>query len=347
MMASETGRESEFAVQTASTWGTAVAAGAGDGALFLTETVTKAQEVLPDDSNQTWPVSSDLGAITVEGDIEMYLRYDDLAQHRMLCHAMGSAVSGTTAGGGYYTNTYGLKDTLDALFVTLAFNRVTDVQEIPTSKMDGFTMTGTAGEPIRITFHIIGDTENVNIASAGTNNPDSSWPSVTIVERENRVVFHQLSAWMNGSSAAPCSAASSNDIYPNGFTLTYRRNTAGDQTADGDNSIDEPMGGVPTIELSLEFPKHNAAARTNMTDFAAGNTKKLHLNFTNGTYYFYLEFPNLIITSTDSNIPGPDKIPHNVTFTALGRETAPNGMTGLLEPFQVRVSNTQTANPLT
>lgn len=349
-MSSATGRESEFAVKKATTWKTAVACGAGDGALFLSETVEKKQEIHVDDSLQEWPVTSDQGAITVDGDIECYARYDDIPQHRMIALACGTAGSPVSAAAGVYTNTYGLADTLDGLFATLAFYRVIDVKEIPTAKIDGFTITGEAGQPIKITFHVIGDTRNVNTGSSGTNNPDSSWTSVTIVERDNRLMFSDLAVWINDASGVALSSGDA--IYPNGFTLTYRRNTAGDQTADGDDLIDEPMGGVPECTLNMTFPKHTTAAIANFTDFDASTPKKAQLAFTGAeitagyNYEFNVLLPNLVINEAASTISGPDKIPHALTFTCLGRENAPTGMTGLNEPFEIQVQNTMATSPI-
>ena len=84
--------EIKAAMRKSAAWGTAVPCGAGDGMLILPSIIRRETFVETDDFvGHYYPKDGDLGAIRVDGELSMCLRYDgcDLP----LALAMGQQVS--------------------------------------------------------------------------------------------------------------------------------------------------------------------------------------------------------------------------------------------------------------
>lgn len=78
-MTKATGTEIKAAARKASLWGTAAPCGAGDGILILPPSINKKRPGIVDDSlGLYFPIDSERGAVSAEGDIPAYLRYDGL-----------------------------------------------------------------------------------------------------------------------------------------------------------------------------------------------------------------------------------------------------------------------------
>jgi len=84
------GVETKLAARLGTTWGTAVACGAGDGILALAHGIKKSRESNLDDSlGNYFAYEAHPGAIKVEGDTPAYMRYDGL--DLLIAAAMGTS----------------------------------------------------------------------------------------------------------------------------------------------------------------------------------------------------------------------------------------------------------------
>ncbi len=118
----------------------------------------------------------------------------------------------------------------------------------------------------------------------------------------------------------------------------------------GHDRIDEPAAdGPPEISLKLEFPRYSSGAH--FEDWALGVNKKMEIAFTGAliedTYYrgFTLSLPNLAYKGVELPMER-GALKHPLEFAALATDTAPSGMTGITEPFQVDVVNTLSTDVL-
>jgi hypothetical protein len=339
------GIETNAAAKKATVWGTAVAAGAGDGIKINNHTIVKTVENHMDSPlGCAFVTEQDQGEQAVAGDIEAFLRYDSL--DLLIALAMGatggapSQQGATTA----YAQSFTLANTLDALFATLVLENNVNIDEYPGLKVAGFTIAGEINAPVTITFHVICDKRETD----SVTNTDVTFANVTFTETKNRVIFGQGVYRMN--DASDIALAAGDAIYPSAFELVFQRNLAGKYTRAGFDYIDEPSSdGEPTITLQLTFPRYTT--KTPFTDWDADTIKKLDITFTGAEIeapynrVFLLSFPNL--KTADANLEYVKEImPYEVTFTCLPADAAPAGMVGITLPFQIDVINQETADVL-
>ena len=403
-----TGRETLIGLKKASGWRTAVACGANDGILILSETLKQTREHLDDDSAALPFIQrTDAGKITASGDITGYLRYDGLDAPIAL--AMGQAgtptqqdipsdwvatteyslndlcspttpntyrykatVAGTSAAseptwpttvgetvvdGGVtwtcekppcYANSYKLTTDLAGLFATIAILKKSDiVHEFPSSKINGFSISGEMGAPLQITVNNLANLLDL----ASTTNTAATMANITYPDKGNRIILNKACTFMiNDESGAALAAG--DKVYPASFEFSFNRPMEGGLVF-GNDDIDEPAGtGFPEITLTLGFPQYNDANHQFFTDWDAYTRKKAELYFKGalieGTSYYELKmtFPNLKVADPDAAVSGPGKIPASIPFKVLGTDTAPTGMTGITQPFQIDVQNSRSTDPL-
>ena len=343
-----TGREILIGLKKAATWRTAVAAGANDGILILSESFKQTIEHLNDDSaGLAFIQRTDKGKIDAGGSLEAYMRYEGLDV--LLALIMGTAgaptVQGVTAA---YINSYVMADNLAGLFATLSMLKKSDkVFEFPSVKLNKFSLSGESNAPVKLT--VDGIANKLELASAV--NTAGTLASLTYPDKGNRIIMNKdAHFWLGDESDA---ALSTTDvIYPSGFELSFPRPMEADLTV-GNEDVDEPVGeGFPEVTLTLNFPRYNDANHTHFTDWEALTRKKMEIYFKGAliesTYYyeFKISLPNLKVMDPDAAISGPGKIPVSLSFKVLGTDTAPTGMTGITQPFQIDVQNKRTTDPL-
>jgi len=343
-----TGREILMGLKKASAWRTAVACGANDGLLILSESLKQTREHLKDDSaGLAFIQRTDSGKINASGGFEGYLRYEGLDIPIAL--AMGQAGAPTQQGLTVaYTNAYKLTMNPVGLFATLAFLKKSDiVHEFPSAKIHGFTISGEMNAPLKISFDVLANL----LKLASVTNTSATMANVTYPDKGNRIIFNKDATFkINDESGA--ALVDGDKIFPASFDLAFNRPMEGDLVA-GNEDIDEPVGtDFPETTLTLNFPRYNDANHQFFTDWDAFTRKKMEIYFKGplivDTYYyeFKLSFPNLKVVDPDAAISGPGKIPASIPFTVLGTDTAPTGMTEITQPFQINVQNKRTTNPL-
>lgn len=337
-----TGTEILAAAKKAGTWGTAVACGANDAVMILSEGIKKRQSnELDRSAGQSFFLTADRGNIVVDGDLSAYLRYDGLTM--LLAMAMGTAGSpaqqGSTAA---YKHVLQLATALDGKFCTLAIDKKVSIHECPSLKVLGFTIRGEAGKPCEVLFHTVAD----DLVVPGTvNTASTSW---THRDRSNRILFDQVVCRINDQSGSALGAG--DKVRPASFELAVRRRLKGEYLAEGSKRIDEPVNDdLPEISLSLRFPNYTSNA---WWSALSGDTrKKCDLTFT-GTqiqspysYTLGLILPHLALRETDSQVEGPGKLPNPVTFDVLEASSAPAGMS-YAKPVTIELTNKQNTDPL-
>lgn len=341
------GKEAKAAFKKAGTWGTAVAVADADALLFTSEKITRTREHLPDDSaGQAFHTGADQGLITCAGDISAYLRYQTLEM--LMAMAMGTAGSPAQQGESTaYLHELRLGDDTDGLFGTLAFYKGVSAHEYAGCKVDGFTISGEAGQPLTVGFNLMCDDLAINTTS-GTNTA-AAMAALTAPAVGNRVIFRQGQFLINDQSG---DALDSGDaISPSRFSLTFRRNLVGDHLAGGSDKIAEPTcAGFPEISLSLEFPTYTAD--TYLTDLGSDTRKKMKITFTGSeiespyNYQMEILIPHLVLTNAEASVDKAGKIAHPITASCLAASSAPTGMTGITAPFALNVINTRTTDAL-
>lgn len=341
------GKEAKAAFAKAATWGTPVAVGDSDALLFINEKITHTREHLPDDSvGQDFYAGSDRGLITCGGDMSAYLRYTGL--EALLAMAMGQAgAPAQQESTAAYLHALRMTGDSDGLFGTLCMYKGAGAHEYPGVKVDGFSIEGEAGQPLKATFNLICDDLNVN--TTGGINTAAAVAALATPARSNRVLFRQGQFLINDADGAALSGTDA--IAPTRFSLSFKRNLAGDHLAGGEDRIDEPaVTGFPELSLTLEFASYTSD--TYITDLGADTRKKMSISFTGDAiespydYSLELLMPHLVITNAEAAVDGAGKIAHPVTLSLLATETERSGMSGITAPLALNIVSTLATDPL-
>lgn len=339
-----TGKEIKAAFRKAATWGAPALATSADALLITSEKITRTREHLPDDSaGQAFVAGADRGLITCGGDLGAYLRYQGLE----VLLALGQAGAPEELGASAHRHRLGLVGSNAGLFGTLAVFKGFSVHEYPAVKVDGFSISGEAGQPLSVSFHLICDDLNLN-TDAGLNH-NATLAAIANPAPGLRVLFRQGSFWLN--DAADLALTAAHAIAPSRFDLTFKRKLEGDHLAGGQDRIAEPVAtGFPEISLSLEFPQYTSD--TYLSDLGGDARKKLRIAFTGPEiepglpYALELLFPHLVITNAEAAVDKAGKIAHPVTMACLAATEDPAGMPGVSAPLALNLTNTRTTAPL-
>ena len=351
-MSGVAGVEVKGAFKKASSWNSAVAAGANDGILILPSSIKKDAPVDVDDSLGTYHSKDGLlGPIKVEGDMPMYLRYDGLDV--LLAMFMGIAGSPTQQGAtSAYSFTYKWNNALDGFFGTFVKHMKNYIEEHPSMKIAGITIKGDVGKAIQILFKCI----SINKKYDSVVNTLTTFNNVSYFEQQNRVKMSEGIFRLNDQSSA--ALTDTNKLYPSSFELSAMRKLKGEYTGEykftgGSNVqdlIDEPANdGQPEIKLKLNFPRH--VNTTYLSALGADTRKKMDIVFTGAliaaSYYrqFKIELPHLQLVNDD---PADEQgiIKEPLEFVCHGAVTAPSGMTGITDPFWLSGINRGSTDPL-
>lgn len=342
-----TGKEAKAAFKKASAWGTAVAVADADALLITGESISRSREHLPDDSaGQDFHSQSDQGLITCGGDLSAYLRYEGL--ETLLAMALGTAgaPSQQESTAAYLHALHPAGDTT-GLFGTLAFYKGFSAHEYAGCKVDGFTIEGSAGQPLTVSLNLICDDLAINTTS-GTNTA-AAMAALSDPAPGNRVLFRQGQFLVNDQDGVALSSGDA--VAPNRFSLSFKRGLAGDHLAGGEDKIAEPIpNGFPEVSLSLEFPTYTSD--TFLTDLGSDVRKKMSFSFTGESieapysYQIELVMPHVVLTNAEAAVNGAGKISHPISASLLSAVSAPAGMDGITGPLAINLINTNSSDPL-
>lgn len=272
-----TGREILVGLKKAAGWRTALACGANDGLLILSESFKQTIEHIDDDSvGLAFIQRTDQGKIAASGGMEAYMRYEGLDV--LLALIMGTAGVPTQPNPLYtavYQNSYVLADNLSGLFATLAMLKKSDkVFEYPSVKLHQFSLSGEMNAPVKLS--VTGIANLLELASAV--NTAATMANITYPDKGNRIIMNK-DAHFRLNNESGIALAVGDAIYPSGFSLSFNRPMDADLVA-GNEDVDEPVGeGFPEITLTLNFPRYNDANDAFFTDWEALTRKKMEILF--------------------------------------------------------------------
>lgn len=343
---SVSGAELKYAFKKATTWNTAVAAGAGNGFLGLDLSLKADSPPVVDDSRgQLFAVDSTAGEVKCEGTVPAYLRYNDSSLLTMLAIVMGTAAAPTLHAGGTTSYDHILKVALnnDGLFGTLcAALGSLGVEEIPSWKPNKINLKWDTGKPVQITISGAG----IDVTTSGTNTL-VTFNNVTVLERANRVYMARTELRLNAQSGIALAAGDKLGV--SSIELTFERKQTGlpgtyvSTDAEPRDLIDEPTGdGMFDASLKLQFPRTaNLAARADLKNHVS---KKAEIICTGpiieGTIPYLIRFqmPHLKPKQYENSYE-PGNIKNVRGYEIHGATAAPAGMTGNTDPLWIYLSN--------
>ena len=254
------------------------------------------------------------------------------------------------------THTLKWKDSLDALNATMVANLITSIDEFPSVKVGGITLTQVAGQPCELTFNVFANTRKL---STDLVNPplaaNLTTAAVTTITPRFRMIGAHLTVLGNPVSDVAL-VAPTHILKPSQITLTLSRNMAQDSVFNGSRLLSEPeLDNVPTATLAATWPVHRAESDIQLRAAMAEQEWKYRLLWTHpdtngagaGTpYSFQIDIPRGRIGAPSRGHTGPGRINYQQTIQLLKPDVASAGMTGLLDMLQMVLVNKDALDPL-
>jgi len=317
------------------TWGTATVPAALDG-IEVVSLVPSGGAAMIEDNQITGRVtqreaSAGLRNITVV--LQTALRYE--GNGREIAYVLGTAGVPATVDTTAKKHTFKIKDSLDAIFNTLAYESIKDtkVEELTSVKWNKLKISGKAGE--RIEIEVSGICRDWTDASAA--NTTTTIDSITLPTNREFALFSQAVLLMNAQGGA--GLAGGDAIYISGFELNIERAMEARFSTGGGDKCDEPIEtGFLKVSGSFDFPALQDGTGGNavfLAEAMALTRKKATLTITSpnlagsATEYFNhkLWLPNLQFGEAKVGIPGPGGQTWTIPFTAWHVTAIPTGFT--------------------
>lgn len=340
-MARAKGFQGIVGVKKATTWGTAVAAGATDG-VYVRSLDTPGNLVIEQIrglSGSVTALSPVPGNKQVSVSLQADLRYEGL--ETLLALVMGTAGAPTTVDTSGKQHVLKINNQIDGIFATLAYELIKDttVIEIPSVKLTGLTLRGRQGRPVEVEFRGIGDDYKYGTSAVNTT---TTIDSVTLSSNLEWALFKHAVLNCNAQNGADFSGTDL--LYVTGFEINVDRAMEGRFSTERGDKISEPIEtDFMTVKGSFEFPDVNtgtggsSALAADQLTYAntAATAKKMKLKLTgttlagSTTQYFQhvLWLPYVVLGEGKPGIPGPEGQTWSVPFESFKVGTAPTGFT--------------------
>ena len=354
-----TGRESKMVLQKAASWGSAVAAGAGDAIYFMSEALGAHAPVFLDDESmgQTDIQETRMVQKSAAGSFDCISRFDGFDMLFYLALG-GSLLDGSPSNGDlhFYQSEANIED-LFASIAVLKSGTTNNVWEIPTATIIGFTISGTIGQYLMFNWEVMGDkietetsTNTSGVIAAAT------YPTGVAPASEGQILMDSnFYIWMNAESDGALDT--NDDLYPNSFSITYRRPMEPRFEATSLNAVEPIQSGFSEATIELGFDKLNSDAILDaITDEAS---QKLLLNFKGpligGSDYTEMQIylPSVQWNSEDAPVAGPGPFPVTAVGRILKPSSVPTGMDNVKsiaafdcdQAMNIYFKNNNAANP--
>lgn len=350
-----TARQQKVGIRKATTWGTALAVGVGNGYYLSDDYRDEAQvNVSPHDSAGLQFINEQLAANnkSVVTTLPMFLLYADAWQNLLWALTLGGAggapvkVGSTTA----YRNHWdaGIGGAFTGKMATIVRDKSIKIVELSTVKFTGFTITvGTNGR-LQIAWDVmsIGGTES-SVINTATQTAALTYPPDGM-----RSFLTQATLRLNVQSGS--SLATPTDVMNcTGFQIKFTQPFDQRYIGGSGNIIEPEDNGRPTIELMMTFGRLDNAAKQFTTWQLAQTPLKADLtivgpNIESGfNNQILISMPHLQVTTNSDPLPGAGtQSAPSATLTGLSASSAPSGMSGITVPIRVEVTGTQTVDPL-
>ncbi len=328
------------ALQKASTWGTAVEAGALDGVLITSSSLTGGKEVIPDEtlSGDGYGNAPDIGQEIFTGTVTMPFRYAGRCPN-ILAGIFGTAGAPSEVESSLeYTHAISLESRLGDFWTWVERRGNVSAWEYAAAKITSLVIevSGRGRATMDVGFIATGLTRD----DSGTNTIATT-ANVTVQTPIEPIYLGDCRLRLNTQGGG--ALAGGDTLKPNLIRLTIERGLSEDFKSDqtlGRKCQDPVEEGDVGIFLQLGFPEYQADTYQKWVD--AGTEQKADLYITSSTaaltgaasnlYHEYdFDFPRLIPAERPDNaITGPGRIEDGVTFKVVTASANPTGMSSTL-----------------
>lgn len=331
------------AIEQGSTWGTAVAVGAGDGIAITGESISGGRAALPrEDLGYPWGQGIDVGAERHRGAINFDLFHGGGAG-RLMSYFFGTSGSPTQtppSTGTTYLHVLTLENALTKFgTVCLAKRASQKWWQYASAKAARLELSGSGNERVRGSIEFIANA----LDRDSSTNTTTQTNAVTVPTRRALAYAKQGTFRLN-AQAGGALASTTDDVPILGFKFTAVRPFDEPELIDGTNYIAEPVeAGECMGELEITLRSYDAetwiAAYLAQTEYKA-DLKLLSAYTPSGgaAMYALLNIARMVVAEQpQAPVANRGPIPHVVRFKCLTPSAAPTGMSGLTQPFELQV----------
>lgn len=323
-------RENGIGLAKATTWGTTVIPGAGEGVFVLTHTppkgdvnlVTNEDEFDHDMATAVYPMDFP----EASGSMSLRFYYEGL--ERIMAALFGYYDEGTPPEGGVVNHEFGWDPVIGSIFFTVGWDEGDEAKVVPSAKIKGGKIYFDNGAKIDINYG--GDKVTPLSASEGTLT-NLTYPST------GKGIFKLLhtTVWANAQAGADFGAG--DKLYPNGISIEIIRGYQALPVVAGSDAIGEHLEpDTPQFLITLNFPKKDSTNEGFISDYQIGTLKKLRIKMEGAVisgktskYTLCLDVPMaMIVEAPEYSQESPE--PVTVKFKAMRAAGAPTGMTVVL-----------------
>lgn len=355
------------ATKKATTWGTAVAVGAGDGVKITSEGLGEGipEPIKDENVGDSLQQGSMQGNVSVEGNLVEPVRFAGITKH--MASFMGADAVTEVETGVVGLHSMVMQASNTGKFLTVAIDKGlgslgSAPWEYPSAKISQLERTHENGKLIA-TWTLIANKCERTVGSQASH----AFASITYPDPLYMAVFTQLEVLLKEVTGSEGDLSDSTDEYEvSQADLSLNRNLAGDHVSGGGGLISEPeTNGLPTGQLKLAFPNYTSAVDALLKEAQTAQTArspkiyKAILKWTGPeidgsagpeNYYYSEEYPALTIAAGPANASGPGaKVPVELTFDIQTPQSVPDGtqfswVTAKSTPMRVVVQNNSVAS---
>jgi Phage tail tube protein len=337
-MARSKGFQGIYARKKGSAWGTAVAAGAGDGIDLVSIDVGDAGTDAIEDMQITGEATqreSSPGIQSVSPTMSSALRFE--GHEKDIAQVLGTAGAPSTVDTTAKLHVLKIAKQIDGIFNTMAYEYVKDtaVAEVASVKWNKLVLSGQQSQKWMITISGLGF-QWINTSAINTT---TTIDTVTETAGREFALFSQSSFLLNGQGGAGL-VLGTDDVWISGFELTIERGMDPRVSTQFGDRPDEPIdNGFLKVSGKFTVPAiQNVAPGGNMALFGEQVTltrKKGTLTITSpnlagsatAKYLHKIWLPNLQLGKGRPGIPGPQGPTMDFPFTAFHVTAIPTGFT--------------------
>lgn len=341
-------KEHAAAWKKSTTWGTAVAVGAGSGLLITNDGGLQLRRAYQPLEELDAPVHRG-GDLDVNDPVDFSptfnVRYDPGAAGTLIASFFGTDVVTTPGGTTPRLHTLTWADNLRGIHGTFCVERPGKVYEVPSVKVMGLDFTLQNGRLVA-TAKLRGDDVKDDSSINGATQMDAVTATTPFGDR---LRWAEGAVRMN-AEAGP-TLIGTTPLVVNSLDISLNRSFDAEHALGALSLIEPEENGIEEVTIRLGFPRFDATNAAYFAVFKAEAYQKMMITFKNPvaietTYYpewnFY--FPSLKVIEF---IPGPQAgvVPASMTLRGRMTASAPAGMTGFTRPG-LTIQNTVTTSYL-
>lgn len=330
-------RENGIGMAKATTWGTPVVPGAGEGIFVLTHTTPKGDvNLITNEDEFDHDMATAVHPMEFpEATGSMSLRFYFEGLERILAALFGYYKAGTPPESGVVKHEFRWNPVIGSIFFTIGWDEGDEAKVVNSAKIKAGKIYFDQGA--RIDFNYGGDKVAVLSASEGSL-ASLSYPST------GKGIFKLLhtTIWANAQGGADF--GNGDLLYPNGISIEPIRGYQPQPVVAGADAIGEHLEpDTPQFLITLNFPKKDSTNEGFISDHQLGALKKLRIkmegpNITGKTskYTYFLDIPMaMVVEAPEYSQESPE--PVSVKFKVMRAASAPTGMTEVL-PFSYLIN---------